>query len=85
VYLSVDLDSLDVAYSPGTCVPTAGGLTNRELLWMLDIIGREVDLVSMDTVEIAPQYDSGQSSYTACQVIVDVLAAQAVRRRLGKA
>src|SRR5439155_3298025 len=27
IYLSFDVDSLDAAFAPGTCVPTPGGLT----------------------------------------------------------
>ena len=31
VFLSVDIDSLDPAYAPGTGTPEIGGLTTREL------------------------------------------------------
>jgi agmatinase len=79
VYVSVDMDSLDAAYAPGTCVPTLGGLTGRELLTMLDVIGRGVQLVGLDVVEIAPQYDTGITAFGACQVLVDTLAAFASR------
>ncbi|MEM1315134.1 MAG: agmatinase, partial [Pseudomonadota bacterium] len=45
VYVSVDIDSLDPAFAPGTGTPEAGGLTMRELMGMirmlapLDIVG----------------------------------------------
>lgn len=79
-YLSVDMDCLDSSCAPGTCVPTMGGLTNRELLMMLDRIGRG-PLVAMDVVEIAPQYDTGITALGACQVLVDTLAAYAASHR----
>jgi agmatinase len=80
VYLSFDVDSLDSSVAPGTCVPTMGGLTSREALTMLSVIGR-TDLVAMDVCEIAPAYDNGQSAMAACQVIVDTLAAYADAHR----
>jgi agmatinase len=80
VYLSFDVDSLDSSVAPGTCVPTMGGLTSREALTMLAVIGRS-DLVAMDVCEVAPAYDSGQSAMAACQVIVDTLAAYADAHR----
>ncbi len=76
VYVSFDIDVLDSSVAPGTCVPTMGGLTAREALTMMKIIGR-ADIVAMDVCEIAPAYDDGQSAMAACQVIVDTLAAYA--------
>ena len=66
--------------APGTCVPTMGGLTSREALTMLSVVGR-ADLVAMDVTEVAPAYDHGQSAMAACQVIVDTLAAYADAHR----
>ena len=76
VYFSFDIDCLDSSVAPGTCVPTMGGLTSREALAMVSVIGT-ADLVAMDVTEVAPAYDHGQSAMAACQVIVDTLAAYA--------
>src|ERR671917_376911 len=62
IYLSVDVDALDAAYAPGTCVPTPGGLTSRELLELVRGVSRH-GLVGLDVVETAPSLDS--SSVTA--------------------
>jgi agmatinase len=75
IYLSVDVDSLDGAYAPGTCVPTPGGLTSRELLELVRGVARS-GLVGLDVVETAPSLDA--SSVTAAiagRVIMDGLAA----------
>ena len=75
IYLSVDVDSLDGAYAPGTCVPTPGGLTSRELLELVRGVAR-AGLVGLDVVETAPSLDA--SSVTAAiagRVIMDGLAA----------
>ena len=52
IYLSVDVDALDAAYAPGTCVPTPGGLTSREMLELVRGIARR-GLVGVDVVETA--------------------------------
>ena len=80
VYFSFDVDSLDSSVCAGTCVPTMGGLTAREALTMVSVIGR-CDLVAMDVCEVAPAYDNGESAMAACQVVVDTLAAYADSHR----
>jgi agmatinase len=77
VYLSVDVDSLDAAYAPGTCVPTPGGLTSRELLELVRGVARH-GLVGMDVVETAPSLDSSSATAAiAGRVVMDGLAAHA--------
>lgn len=81
VYLSVDIDVLDGAYAWGTCGPEIGGMTGRELVRGLEIIGTG-PLGAMDCVEVAPMYDpSGHTARVGARVVIDVLAAQAVRLR----
>jgi guanidinobutyrase len=77
VYLSVDVDSLDAAYAPGTCVPTPGGLTSRELLELVRGVARR-GLVGVDVVETAPSLDSSSATAAiAGRVVMDALAAHA--------
>jgi agmatinase len=78
VYLTVDVDSLDAAYAPGTCCPTPGGLTSRELLTMVRGIAQQ-GLIGLDVVETAPSLE-GTSTATeaiAGRVVMDALAAHA--------
>jgi guanidinobutyrase len=77
IYLTVDVDSLDGAYAPGTCVPTPGGLTSRELLTLVRGISRG-GLVGLDVVETAPSLDSSsRTAAIAGRVVLDALAAHA--------
>jgi guanidinobutyrase len=77
VYLSVDVDALDAAYAPGTCVPTPGGLTSREMLELVRGIARR-GLVGVDVVETAPSLDATSATAAiAGRVIMDALAAHA--------
>jgi agmatinase len=80
-YLSVDIDVLDGAYAWGTCGPEIGGLTGRELVRGLEIVAAG-PLGAMDCVEVAPPFDpSGNTARVGARVVIDVLAAQAVRLR----
>jgi guanidinobutyrase len=77
VYLSVDVDALDAAYAPGTCVPTPGGLTSREMLELVRGIARR-GLVGVDVVETAPSLDATSATAAiAGRVVMDALAAHA--------
>jgi agmatinase len=77
VYLSVDVDALDAAHAPGTCVPTPGGLTSRELLELVRGVARH-GLVGVDVVETAPSLDaSSGTAAIAGRVVMDALAAHA--------
>jgi agmatinase len=77
IYLSVDVDSLDAAYAPGTCVPTPGGLTTRELLELVRGVAGH-GLVGVDVVETAPSLDaSSATAAIAGRVIMDALACHA--------
>jgi len=76
VYLTVDLDCLDAAYVPGTCAPEPGGLTSRELIQALKIVG-EMGYTAFDIAEVAPQYDlGGITARMGCRIILDLLAAR---------
>jgi agmatinase len=75
VYLSVDVDVLDPAHSPGTGTPEAGGMTSRELLTMIRSL-RAVNLVGADVVEVAPAYDHAQiTGIAASHVAYEILSA----------
>lgn len=58
LYVSVDIDSLDPAYAPGTGTPEAGGLTMRELMGMLRML-QGLEIVGADMVEVSPPFDVG--------------------------
>lgn len=79
VYLTVDIDSVDAAYAPGTGVPTPGGLTSREVLQVVAEIGK-AGIGGMDLAEVSPAWDhDGITSRLACRIILDALQANALR------
>ena len=73
VYLTLDLDVLDPSAFCGTGTPEAGGLTYLELMAKLKE-AMELNIVALDMVELAPNYDqSGASTATACKVLREML------------
>jgi guanidinobutyrase len=57
VYLTVDVDCLDAAHSPGTCTPTSGGLSSREAIELVRGIAHG-GLLGVDVVETAPTLEA---------------------------
>jgi agmatinase len=81
VYLSVDIDVCDPAAAPGTGTPEPGGLSARELLGAVRRIGREVPLVGLEIVEVAPPYDHADiTAMLGNRVVLETLAGMARRR-----
>lgn len=56
VYITVDIDSADPAYAPGTGTPEVGGLSSYQLLQLVRGL-HGLDLVGFDLVEVSPPYD----------------------------
>ena len=57
VYVSVDVDGIDPAYTPGTGTPEVGGLTPLQVQMIIRSIAG-LNVVGGDVVEVAPQYDA---------------------------
>jgi agmatinase len=85
-YLTVDVDSMDPAYAPGTGTPEPGGLSSRELLGAVRRISCELDLCGVDLVEVSPPYDvAGITALAGQRVIQEALGGIALRRSGGAA
>ena len=73
LHISLDIDSLDPSIAPGTGVPSAGGLTSRELLDFLHQL-RGVRLAGLDVDEVAPPLDVGHvTSLAALKFIFEYM------------
>jgi agmatinase len=74
VYLSVDIDVLDPAHAPGTGTPEPGGLTSRELQFILRGLDG-LQLVGADVVEVSPPYDHAElTALAAANVAYEMLS-----------
>jgi agmatinase/guanidinopropionase len=58
VYISLDIDSVDPAFAPGTGTPEVGGLSSYQILQLVRGI-QSMNVVGFDLVEVSPPYDHG--------------------------
>lgn len=83
VYLTLDVDCLDPAYAAGVSHPQFAGLYGRQLLNILHELFRNLNIIGMDIVEMAPDLDpSLASTYAARKIFQESCAHYA--RKLGK-
>lgn len=60
-YISIDIDGMDPAYTPGTCTPETGGLRPDEVQDIIRALrGRKI--IGADVVELAPAYDDASQT-----------------------
>ena len=74
VYISVDLDCLDPCFAPGVSVPSPGGLSSVELIYLLNkSLGGRV--VGLDIVELCPDFDvNGMTASLAARILSECIA-----------
>jgi agmatinase len=82
VYLSVDIDVLDPAFTPRTGTPEAGGLEPRELLASVRRLAEALEVAGADLVETVPGAwgTEDAAAVTAAAVIGAILTGIAARR-----
>lgn len=79
-YVSLDIDSVDPAFAPGTGTPEVAGLTSREIMALVRGL-RGLDLVAFDVVEVAPAYDSAEiTALLAANLVYEFLLVLAERK-----
>lgn len=61
IYLSIDFDCLDPSIFPGVSYPIPGGLTFKELEYLLDVVFRYGNVKIVDIVEFNPQIEKDSS------------------------
>ena len=74
VYITIDIDAFCPSIAPGTGTPSHGGFLYYDVLEMLQEVARSHDIVGIDLVEVAPDYDpTGSTSILAAQVLLNLL------------
>lgn len=68
VYISFDIDCLDPAFAPGTGTPVAGGLNTDRVLKILRGL-KDLRLIAMDIMEVAPCYDHAEITSLAAATL----------------
>ncbi len=80
LFLSFDIDAIDLAHVPGTNAPNAGGLTSFQALESVWRVGQHPKCRAMDMVEVAPSLDAANvSSIMGAALIMQFMGATKVR------
>ncbi|HUF39140.1 MAG TPA: agmatinase [Anaerolineales bacterium] len=78
VYISLDIDSADPAYAPGTGTPEVGGFTSFQLLQLVRGLDG-LDLTGFDLVEVNPLFDHGDiTAILAANLVFEYLSVLAL-------
>jgi agmatinase len=81
VYVSLDIDSVDPAFAPGTGTPEVGGFTSHQILQLVRGL-RGLNLIGFDLVEVSPPYDRGDiTAILAANLAFEFLSLVASARR----
>lgn len=74
LYVTIDIDGFCPSIAPGTGTPSHGGFLYYEVLEILQGVARAHEVVGIDLVEVAPDYDPSQSTQIlAAQVLLNFL------------
>ena len=74
VYVTIDIDAFCPSIAPGTGTPSHGGFLYYEVLELLQLISKNHQVVGIDLVEVAPDYDpTGSTSILAAQLLLNFL------------
>jgi agmatinase len=74
LYVTIDIDGFCPSIAPGTGTPSHGGFLYYEVLELLQSVAKAHEIVGVDLVEVAPDYDHSQStSILAAQILLNFL------------
>ncbi len=74
VYITIDIDAFCPSIAPGTGTPSHGGFLYYEVLELLQKVAQTHEIVGVDLVEVAPDYDpTGSTSILAAQLLMNLL------------
>ena len=74
VYITIDIDAFCPSIAPGTGTPSHGGFLYYDVLEMLKVVAHRHEIVGIDLVEVAPDYDpTGSTAILAAQVLMNLL------------
>jgi len=74
VYVTIDIDAFCPSIAPGTGTPSHGGFLYYEVLELLQSVAQTHEIIGIDLVEVAPDYDqSGSTAILAAQLLLNFL------------
>ncbi len=80
IWVSFDLDAIDLTYAPGVGIPNKGGLTYREATTICRYIANNTNLVGFDIVECNPPRDiDNQTAQVGIDLIFNLLGGDSLQ------
>lgn len=74
LYITIDIDAFCPSIAPGTGTPSHGGFLYYEVLEMMQLAAQNHQIVGIDLVEVAPDYDpTGSTGILAAQLLLNTL------------
>ncbi|MFT4715292.1 MAG: agmatinase [Paracoccaceae bacterium] len=74
LYVTIDIDAFCPSIAPGTGTPSHGGFLYYEVLELLQGAAQNHQIVGIDLVEVAPDYDqSGSTTILAAQLLMNFI------------
>ena len=74
IYVTIDIDAFCPSIAAGTGTPSHGGFLYYEVLELLQEVAGRHEVVGLDLVEVAPDYDpSGSTQILAAQLLLNFL------------
>jgi formiminoglutamase len=84
IYVTVDIDVLEVGYAPGTAAATADGIHPTDLFEALFLLGQDPRVAAIDFVELDPYRDVAEiTTRTFNSAMLTFLAGLFLRRNNG--
>jgi agmatinase len=79
-YISIDLDCVDPAFAPGVSLPSVGGLSSIDLIYLVKHL-IDFGIVGIDIVELSPDFDINHiTAYLAARIISECVGSIKVDR-----
>lgn len=80
VYITVDVDGIDPAYTPGTGTPEVGGMTPLQVQMIIRSL-QGFNIIGGDVVEVAPQYDATtNTAQVGAQMLFEIFSVMSFDR-----
>ena len=74
LYITIDIDGFCPSIAPGTGTPSHGGFLYYEVLEILQGVAKRNEIIGLDLVEVAPDYDpTGSTAILAAQLLLNTL------------
>ena len=81
VHLSLDLDAMSPSVCKGVNTPVEGGFDFEDIMFLLEYVFDEYDVVSMDVVEYNPLHDQDGKTADIVVEIVDYVKERLMKKK----